>query len=508
MIKALSVRTLAALCAAALVACGSASAPPVLPPGPSIPGIGVFDQSTQGCTVSHNGLISYRVPTGLFSPIDVRSETCAPSTLGSNPQAAIPAWAVPNGPTQAVFIATSLQQAYSVAGMQSIENAAVAAHVPVTWMIGNSAYLANANLYNAFHAANGDDVEVMNDPALVAATQKAFPWYVPTVSVEGGGHERNIAGLEQLGETGFWGIAWNSHGIDGNSDMGAPWGTYCADPTSYKRPLANGTCPLLAFEWTARDLTRAYLSGREDFFSTDPDDLQQRAGFTTAGAIAYVQRLVDAYAAAGQTQGLVMMSQQESAEDLNPGDPAILQALYTRAVQDGMHPETLAQANQTARGFSALPRAVAFPYIPGGNLLPSVVLNGATLYPATIDYHDDLVGMTFLAGHTLPTRVFPYALDPTSTFNVPLAQLPAAAMPTLTNVAVAQGTISFQLQSSQAMHFGLALWSDPTALGISGPGVTPAGRAGVVLTFQLQSGTNDITFACPGCTGTTFDYAT
>lgn len=140
--------------AAFLASCSSASAPPVLPPGPSIPGIGVFNQSNQGCTVSHNGFIFYRVPAGIFSPLDVRSESCDASSLGSTAQAAIPSWAVPNGPTQAVFIATSLQQTYSIAGMQSIETAAVAAHVPVTWMIGNSAYLANAGLYNAFHTSN------------------------------------------------------------------------------------------------------------------------------------------------------------------------------------------------------------------------------------------------------------------------------------------------------------------------------------------------------------------
>lgn len=331
---------------------------------------------------------------------------------------------------------------------------------------------------------------------------------MPTVSAEGGGSERNIPGLLALGESGFWGITWNSHGIDGNFDLGAPWGTYCADPSSYKRPQANGTCPLLAFEWTSRDLTRAYMSGHEEFFSTDPDDLQERAGFSTTDAMTYVQHIVDAYAAAGQSQGLVMMTQQESAENLNPGDPGILQALYARAIQDGMHPETLAQANSSVRGFSALPRAVAFPYIPGGTLVPSSVLMGSTVYPATIDYHDAIAGMTFLAGHTLPTRIFPYALDPTSAYNVPLAQLPSTAMPTLMNVTVANGTISFVLQSSIPMHFGLALWANPTLLGISGAGVTPAGRAGVVLTFDLQIGTNTMTFACPGCTSTTFDYST
>ncbi len=497
----------AAACAAVLCACSGSSLPVVAPPPPSIPGIGVFDASPAGCIVSYAGRSWYAVPAGAFSPIDVRSETCGP-TLASDANAATPRWAQPDGPTKAILIATSLQEAYSVPGMQSIETEAATNHVPVTWMIGNAEYLADASLYDAFHVANGDDVESENNLPLIAAVRNAFPWYVPTVSVEGGGHERNIAGAMQLGESGFWGITWDTRGIDGDYDMGAPWGTYCADPSSYKRPDPNGSCPLLAFEWTARDLTRVYLSAQSASFSTDPDDLQQRAGFSTQGAVRYVQALVDAYAAAGQSQAIVMMSQQESAENLNPGDGTILQALYARAEQDGMHAETLRQAATDARTLSAVPRAVAFPYIPGGTLVPSAVLDGGTLYPATIDYHDGTAGMTFLAGHTTPTRVFPYALDPHSAYNLPLVQLSPTQTPALTNVAVTGGSIVFHFQAPIATYYGVALWSDPASLRMSGPGVTPAGRAGVVLTFQLQSGPNDVTFACPGCTGATFPYST
>src|SRR5208283_2423623 len=115
--------------------------------------------------------------------------------------------------------------------------------------------------------------------------------------------------------------------VDGTWDLGAPWGTYCADPRAYKRPDPSGDCPLLAFEWTARDLTRAYLSGREDWFSTDPDDLR-RAGFSTGAAIDYVRAVIDAYAAAGTSQPLVVVAQQESYEGAGGEDGEILDALY------------------------------------------------------------------------------------------------------------------------------------------------------------------------------------
>lgn len=158
----------------------------------------------------------------------------------------------------------------------------------------------------------------------------------------------------------FWGITWNSRGTDGTSDYGAPWGTYCADVRSYKRPQPDGRCDLLAFEWTARDLTRAYLSGREAAFSTDPDDLLQRAGFTPKTAAAYAGMLVDAYAAAGETQPIVMVVQQESIDEVRPADAVVLDALFDRAVRDGMKIQTLAQAATDARTFSAAPRPLRF----------------------------------------------------------------------------------------------------------------------------------------------------
>ena len=489
-----------------LAACGGSGLPEVAPSPPAIPGNGVFDESANACTVSYDDRIWYRVPAGAFSPIDVRASSCA-SGLGSAPNPPIPTWAVPSGSTKAIFVATSLQQAYSVTGMQMLESDAGAAHVSMTWMIANTQYLADASLYNQYHAANGDDVETGEVGPPVSLMQSNFPWYSPHIAVDGAGHERNPASDIAAGFSGFWGITWDSRGIDHTDDEGAPWGAYCADPSSYKRPDPTGNCTFLAYEWTARDLTRAYLSGLDYWFSTDPDDLLLRAGFDEAGAAQYEREIVDAYAAAGETTPLVMISQQESAEEAaHPEDDAVMSALYQQAVKDGMKIDTFATLNNDARTFAALPRAVAFPYLSGGTAVPAEDGEG-TLYPATIDYHDAAAGMTFLAGHTMPTRVYEYAADAQSYYNVALATLAQAGTPTLTNVAVANGTITFQFNAPATVRYGVALWTNPTALGIRGTGVTPAGNAGVVLTFTLQQGTSDITFSCPGCTGTTFPYA-
>lgn len=492
-----------------LAACGGGGLPTVPPPEPSIAGVGVFDGSVGGCTVSYDGLIWYDVPSGPFSPIDIRSSRCSVANLERNANAIIPKWAIPNGSTKAIFVATSLQQAYSVSGMQKLEADASSARVPMTWMIGNSAYFANASLYNQYHAQNGDDVETGELGPPIAQMQSYFPWYVPHVSVDGAGHERSPSTDVAAGFQGFWGITWDSRGIDGTDDEGAPWGEYCADVTSYKRPDPNGDCSFIAYEWTARDLTRAYLSGLDYWFSTDPDDILIRAGFDPASGAQYEREIIDAYAAAGENTPFVVMSQQESADEGNyPSDDQLMTALYQEAVKDGMKLDTFASVNADAKTFGAQPRAVAFPYLTGGNLVPSPELNGGTLYPATIDYHDNNVGMTFLAGHTTPTRVFEYAADPQSFYDVPLAQLSAAQTPTLSGVAVANGSITFAFSAPAAIYYGVAIWADPSVLGITGAAVTPAGSAGVVLTFQLQEGVNDISFPCPGCTGTTFAYST
>jgi hypothetical protein len=467
----------------------------------------IVDGSAVPCTVSYDGIVWYRVPAGPFPPIDVRFAKCGLERLRRDLNPALPRWSIPSGKTQARFIATSLQQIISVPGTSSIEQTARAHHVPVSWMVGDVRHMAYAADYNAFHAANGDDAQGESYDNLHAAMKAKLPWYVPSVSVLAAGEERHIQRALAFGEHAFWGITWNSRGTDGTSDYGAPWGTYCADVRSYKRPQPDGGCDLLAFEWTARDLTRAYLSGQEAAFSTDPDDLLKRAGFTPKTAAAYAREIVDAYAAAGETQPIVMVVQQESNDEVNPGDAVVLDALFDRAVRDGMKLQTLAEAAVDARTFSAAPRAVAFPYIPGGTAMRSDLLDGDTLYPATVDYHDARVGMTFLSGHTLPSRVFRYADYPVSRFDRPLPEVPAREMPSLTSARVADGWLELRYTAPRAIRFGAAIWSDPRRLKISGNGALPAGRAAAVLVFDLKPGLNVVRYRCAGCRTTTLEYS-
>jgi hypothetical protein len=249
------------------------------------------------------------------------------------------------------------------------------------------------------------------------------------------------------------------------------------------------------------------LSGHEEYFSTDPDDLHH-AGFDTPSARKYAREIIDAYAAAGETQPIVVVSQQETYESRYEGDDAIMDALYGQAVADGMRAMTLRRAAVQARAFSAAPRAIAFPFLPGGRDIPSPLVRYESMYPATIDYHDSRAGMTFLAGHLLPSRVFHYADYPKSAFNAPLPELSPQRTPTLIGARIGNGKLVLRFQAPVSLRYGIALWSEPSRLKLSGPGVTFAGRAGAVIAFDLHAGENEVTISCGACSGDVLAYAT
>jgi hypothetical protein len=487
-----------------------------LPAGLTTLNLTTIDQLTGGpCSVSTDGLIWYKLPSGSLPPVDFTSAKCsAAATVSGFLPPALPIWSRPAATTNAIFVATSLQEAYSFAGMQGIESDAHGAGLPVTWLVGNPTYLtANSGYYSQVHAENGDDVELEDSRALYRLAAQLLPWYSPAVSVEGAGHERDIASAIALGNSAFWGITWNSHGTDATSDEGAPWGSYCADVKSYKRPSPTGNCSLLAFEWAARDLTRAYLTdtnsmgySAEAAYSTIPEDVLQRGGFDTIAGAQYVRDIVDTYAAAGADEPLVMISEFESADEGTHGsrDDDILTALYGEAKNVGMHAMTLRSAVSAARLFSARPRAIAFPFISGGN---PTQYNGKPIAPATIDFHDNQAGMTFISGHTLPSRVFEYAQDPISLFNQPLALLDQNAYPAVTAVTVSHGSLNIAFDAPAAIHFGVAIWTDPTSLQLTGANITRAGHAGFVATFDLPAGRSMTTIVCGKCTSTVFPFS-
>jgi hypothetical protein len=405
-------------------------------------------------------------------------------------------WAKPSGSTQAMVAIASVVYGAPTTGIASTAALAHAVNAPVTWLDADlSAVIAGAS-YDQYHSQYGDDISTT--AANLATFKSALPWVGPSVAYEGVDAERQIAADTSVNDYGFWGIAWNSHGVDGTQDEGSPWGSYCADPTSYKRPSPQSSCSLVSLEWTARDLTRAYLANREDIFSTDPDDVTIRGGMDIATASGYEKAVVDAYAAAGQTQPLVMVLQQESTEtQANPADIPILRTLYQEAVSDGFKPVTLAQAAAAQITAGAQTRAIAFPGIP---------ISGYGAVPATIDFHDAHVGMTFVAGNTAPARIFEYDQEDNSIYNVGIPRL--TQMPKIATVIASNNKLTFHIVAPVATEYGVAIWSDPTLMGYSGSNIFPTAHAGAVVIFNLPAGTSDQSIQCSACSSTTFAYST
>jgi hypothetical protein len=458
-------------------------------------------QGGSGCRVSYDGLIWYRLPAGDFGPISATQARCErPAKLTRLLATAVPSWAHARRSTRAIFAVASLQEAFSATGMRQLGALAHADGFPVTWLVADPLWLLlQRDLYASGHRAYGDDVQTPPLRQLIALSRASLPWARARVAVESGGNARDIERVRALGERAFWGIAWNSSGVDGLADRGAPWGAYCADNDVYKEPALASDCPLVALEWTARDLTAAYWSGREDIYSTDPDDLTERGGFDAATAARYARAIVDAYAAAGEARPLVVIAQQESAEmDENPLDVPVLRALYGEAARTKMHAMTLAGAAAAARAFAASPRAVAFPVI---------APNAPPAWTATIDFHDSRAAMTFGAGQTAPLRLFAYDRVRSSPFDLPLPQTPSAEMPQLALVAAANGVLAVAFSAPRATHFGIAIWGDPDAMGWQSPNVFPAGRAGAVAVFDLPAGISQFTLRCRACTSSTFPYS-
>ncbi len=468
-----------------------------------------------GCRLSDDGWLWYEPRGAEFAPIAATRMSCSPQqrshrvTAIGVADAPLPTWAHPRGVTQALFVAGTLQDDLSRPGTREMSALARGSGIPMTWMLGNAQQLAlNADVYDRGHRRYGDDLQVEPYDDLARAVRKRFPWFTLTTTIDGGGHERDVAHDQAMHARAFWGIAWNSSGVDGIADRGTPWGTYCADAQSYKRPSPSGSCALIGVEWTARDLTRSYFTSHEEAYSTDPDDLEERAGLHPLAAGAYARQIVDAYAAAGEERPLVMIAQQESAgAGADPlGTFSVLSAMYDEVRRDGMHALTMSDAVGRARGFAATPRAVAFPFIPG---LPDVY--GAapsfdpTPFPATIDYVDTRAAMTFVAGRAFPVREFPFAADTVSRWNRQLDAIPAAEMPALTGVASdRERRLVLRVYAPLPMHTGIAFWADPHFMRWKSRNVVAAGRAGSVAIVDLPGGESNITLRCEQCSATTF----
>lgn len=446
------------------------------------------------CRASADGVVWYALEPGVFPPLRLSYLDCPQGgELADAPWIPSPRWARPPARTQTRFVAGTLQDEYSRSGTFTMETLARAAGIPMTWMIGNlRSWHDNLDIYMRGRAA-GDDIEIEPYDDLLAAVRRNIPGFQPVASIEGAGHERYIDAALHRGSRAIWGITWNSSGIDLTVDRGAPWGAYCADAASYKRPARDGRCDLLSIEWTARDLTRAYETNHEEAYSTDPDDLQYRATLLPDEAAHYAERLMDAYAAAGEFRPLLVMAQEESGLMGDaPGSRRILSAMYARAKRDRMGMTTMRAVVAEGAGVARLPRAVAFPYLPAYAPFRRVL---EPLGAATIDYVDEHVATTFVAPCTTPDRVFDYDLADRSTFDQPIPQRDPFEAPTLLATAADRDGLWLRVSSPRKQHYAFAFWSDADSVAADPRAIVRAGRAGFVVPTDLVPGISDVRVA-------------
>lgn len=446
------------------------------------------------CRASADGVVWYAIRPGVFPPLRLSYLDCPDGgELAGAPWIPFPRWARAPARTQTRFVAGTLQDEYSRGGSFAMETLARAAGIPMTWMIGNlRSWHDNLDIYLRGRAA-GDDIEIEPYDDLLASVRRNIPSFEPMASIEGAGHERYIDAALHRGSHAIWGITWNSSGIDLTVDRGAPWGAYCADVVSYKRPARDGRCDLLSIEWTARDLTRAYDTNHEEAYSTDPDDLQYRASLLPDEAAHYAERLMDAYAAAGEFRPLLVMAQEESGLMGDaPGSRRILSAMYARAKRDGIRMTTMRAVAAEGARVARLPRAVAFPYLPTYAPFQRVL---EPLGTATIDYVDEHIAVTFVAPCTTPERVFDYDLANRSTFDQAIPQPDPFEAPALMAAGADRDGLWLRVSSPRRQHYAFAFWSDPDAVGADSPAAVRAGRAGFVVPVDLVPGISDVRVA-------------
>jgi len=402
--------------------------------------------------------------------------------------APVPSWAKPDGPTHAVFSAVSLVEKPRGGPIGPLAETAHAAGVPLTYLLGWDWIPSNVAILDAEHA-RGDDVQAV--PSNLALAHDAWPWFTPSISVLGAGMERRIDLTLAAKLKAFWGITGSRRAPTAHSTAERR-GAVLRRSTFVQTAGTRRPVRSRRIEWTARDLTMAYESGREDAYSTDPDDLRLRAHLAPQAAAEYEREMVDAYAAAGETTPLLMVAQEEAWEfsDALADDRPIELALYEQAKRDGMVATTLADAVTRLAPSAAQARVVAF---------PSLAVSGR-YGPATIDAHDSQVGLTFTAANLMPDRVFAYDRATTSARDVPVPQLAAREMPELLGASARDGVLTLHFRAPVATDFGVAFWADPAVAGWTSPNVIPAGRAGAVAFFNLVRGDNTITLGCRACT--------
>ncbi len=425
-------------------------------------------------------------------------------------------------------------------GMELLGELAHGRRIPVTWLVSPRSAREMAEPLTGWHQEFGDEVGVYLGAPPEARTGQAereyfvsldyegmrekiereargvveaLPW--ARVTVAGGGYRSNtmVAALEDLGFDGLWGHCWEQAYVDNITDRGAPWGFYYASREAFKAPACYPG-KVVACEWTARDLNKAFRTGKPEVYSTDPNDADNNR-LCTATDISYWRAFLDQYRRNTAWNDFIPFLQHQEAHEMETG-----------IVHNGFTQETVDRtAAMLERLFAyvaslpdvqavSLPRAVAefkrrFLRQPATYMLFEdipVAADPRGPWPEVLVYCDDRCQLFFDRDQPLPIAARNYlaAADTEAIEFAAEESLPEFEIERSSSAGIE--TINVCARAERPIRYGLALWGDyPKAAASAEARQKPdanvalkeIGGQVLLATFDLPAGRTNLSLRLP-----------
>ncbi len=218
-------------------------------------------------------------------------------------------------PTRSKIYLTVFSQAYYVdakwgfgcpsGGIKNFGDLCHKHGIPVTWLVSPRSARCESEMFTAFHEMHGDEIAMMirfptgpefhhskerdiakglsvDDYRALIKQQKVeieryLPWAGIKVAGQGIRTPEMMDALRLEGFTGMFGHCYCQIGTDSITDFGMPWGSFPVRPGSAHLPVIGTSDhhPVIAFEWTMRDLNKSFHTTYPELWSTDPNDVER-----------------------------------------------------------------------------------------------------------------------------------------------------------------------------------------------------------------------------------------
>lgn len=420
----------------------------------------------------------------------------------------------------------------SLKGMRLLADTLHPHGVPITWLVSpESARAAEAELTH-WHHEHGDDValappELSLTPAdtkpdyreRVARLgryreeiKKILPW---TECIVGSGHTdpEIVRMCREVGIEGLWGLCWEQIDVDDITDRGCPWGSYYMHPEDRLRPAEGRS--VLSFEWTARDLLKAFHSGHASLYSTDPNDVA-RSSLCSWEDIDYWKGLADNYIRNKRYNDHVFMVQQQESHETEIGEgwrcyteedireSLVMMDLFIRHIKPHVVMKTLPEALRLYQEcYDSTPSSyMLWEDTPAPR--PNLDYNWNRCvgpWPKTFLYYDRDVQMVFVDGQVHPTCIRNYHRPWRYGEYYAEPQIPRAKLVRETRFSWRR-EVEISVTSPREMPYGMVLWKDYSLYQIgAAPGLVEGKMLPhelLFLRYNLKEGENRFTIELEG----------